>query len=72
MSVGLRIILRSGEPRPGMEAAYRLAWKHRARMSVLWLQTPWWQWRRKRRRWDAYLHAIGRTHSAGQDVVLRY
>lgn len=66
----MRIVYKSAEPRPGMETAYMLACKHRSGYGWLVLRTPWWQPRRKRRRWNSLLRAIDRFHRAGQDVVL--
>lgn len=68
--VKTRVILRSGQPIPGQEIAYFLAWKHRDRALRLHNDTPFWQVKKKRRRFEAYLRSISRFHLHGRDLVL--
>ena len=61
-------ILKWGEPKPGREFEYELALRHReGYMQLIW-RTPWWQWRKRRRRWAGWSRALNRFKDAGQDI----
>jgi len=66
----MKTILVSAKAAQGKEIQYYLAWKHR----VIWLRlhklTPWWQFRKSRRRFNEWLRAIDRVHEFGRDVIL--
>lgn len=68
----IRHILVSGEPKPGHEMGYYLAMKHRDVATWLCRNTPWWQWRKRRRREEAWSRAMRRFHRNGQDVVITH
>lgn len=68
----MQIVYLSAEPAPGKEMAYWIAWKHRVYMMRLYDKTPWWQFRKKNRRWNKALNAITRTYDHGQDVVIEF
>ncbi len=58
------------EPAPGKEMQYFLAWKHRVGWLRLHKRTPWWQYRKSRRRFNEWLRAISRTHEFSRDRIL--
>lgn len=62
----------SGEARPGCEFGYYLAIKHRDVAARLCRDTPWWQWRKRKRREQAWSRAWRRFHENGRDVVVNY
>jgi hypothetical protein len=65
-----RYTLVDGEPKPGFEAEYRRAWRHRAIWPTLYDRTPWWQPRKRARRLKGWLRAINDVHRFGQDVTV--
>lgn len=48
--------------RPGCESDAELAWKHRIVSMTLVNITPWWQWRKRQRRYEAWKRAMNRWH----------
>jgi hypothetical protein len=65
----MRVVIAYGGPAAGLEREFFRAWKHRQEYMRLALETPWWQFGKKRRRFDGWSRALERTKRYGADVV---
>ena len=72
VNIPINITLVSGAPADGKEFEYSLAWKHRHGWAELYKRTPWWQFKKKNKRFDEWMRAIRRCHIFGKDVHFTY
>jgi hypothetical protein len=64
------VIEKFADPKPGQEAAFSLAWKHRAIAGTILANVPWWRPRKWRKAYRLWAWTVDRTKRHGRDRVM--